>query len=321
MLRLSIRTLSRPLPAGFLVLVALLFVVLHWNNSANHGNSAAPSPEISPSINRKPLDPEQAREVRRALLAEVETHGLATLDKIDESWPDSLRRSLRRDLLEHHGIRHPLESLEYLAKHPRIEGSGPLGVELSSSLHSRAGVQAGTTEPWQTAFARLDRIATHGTPREHLAYLQSALASMRSAALLPFTAKDIHSTQLPPQVKAVALASLGDLRGGLDFLQPGGTDYPAAHLATREWLTLGKLPASFSETANRLLALAPPGEKGAAEVARSLRHPSLDRNIALWLRDQSAGTARDEVLDEIASDISISDPSFAKAILRTPSSE
>jgi hypothetical protein len=257
--------------------------------------------------------------LRRELLAEVETHGLAALAKIDPTWPDSLRRSLRRQMLEHHGIHHPLESLDWLAEHPRVEGSGPLGVELSFSLHSRAGHQAGSSEPWQTAFQRLDRIATHGTQREHLAYLQSSLVAMRSAALLPFTAKEIHSMRLNPQTKAVALASLGDLRGGLDLLQPGGPDYAAAHLATREWLIFGRLPASFTETANRLLALAPPGQEGAAEVARSLRHPNLDRNIALWLRDQSAGPARDEVLGEIASDISISDPSFAKAILQRPS--
>ncbi len=138
---------------------------------------------------------------------------------------------------------------------------------------------------------------------------------MRSAGELPFTAKEIHSKQMRPEVKAVALASLGDLRGGLDLLRP---DYAAAHLATREWLTLGRLPISFSETANRLLAFAPPGEAGPAEVARSLRHPSLDRALALWLRSQPVGAPRDELLNEIAADISISDPSFARALLQTP---
>jgi hypothetical protein len=196
-----------------------------------------------------------------------------------------------------------------------------LGVELSSSLHSRAGQQAGSSEPWQTALGRLDLIVAHGTQREHLAYLQSSLAAMRSAALLPFSAKEIHSMKLSPSTKAVALASLGDLRSGLDLLKPGGADYPAAHLATREWLTRGRMPLSFSETVNRLVALAPLGAEGPAEVARSLRHPSLDRDIALWLRTQPAGPTRDEVLVEIASDISISDPSFAKAILQTPSSK
>lgn len=317
------RTLTWKLPAGLIAMAVLVFAVVHWRKSTEIADSSAttPRPEAAPSAGAPPPTREEEQIIRRELLAEVETHGLAALSKIDATWPGSFRRSLRRQLLEHHGIHHPLESLDWLAEHPRIEGSEPLGVELSSSLHARAGYQAGKTEPWQAAFQRLDRIAAHGTPREHLAYLQSSLAAMRSAALLPFTAKEIHSMKLLPTTKAVALAGLGDLRSGLDLLKPGGVDYPAAHLATREWLTLGKLPLSFTETANRLLTYAPPSERGAVEVARSLRHPSLDRNIALWLRDQPTSSARDEGLAEIAADISISDPSFAQAILQTPAAQ
>lgn len=302
---------------AFVALVAAGVVVTRWMNPAE--SQTAAMEESVPAKRVVALDREQVLEIRRKLLAAVESKGLAALEMIDESWPETLRRSLRRDMLEHYGTKHPLESLEWLAQHPKIEGSGPLGVELSFSLHARAGGEAGKAEPWQEALGRLDRIATHGTSREHFAYLQSALASMRTKALLPFSAKEINAMKLRSDVKAVALAGLGDLRSGLDLLQPGGADYPAANLATQQWLTLGKMPLSFTETANRLLNLAPPGEQGAVEVARSLRHPHLDRNIALWLRDQPAGAARDEVLHEIAADISRSDPSFAKAILQKPS--
>jgi len=319
----SFESIRWPVPAGLLAMALLLFAAVHWRQSTQDAalSSTTHRQERAAGTGPAPPTQEEAQAIRRQLLAGVETQGLAALSMIDQSWPDSLRRSLRRGILEHHGIQHPLESLDWLARHPRIEGSGPLGVELSSSLHARAGQQAGAAEPWQTAFERFDRIAGHGTQREHLAYLQSALAAMRSAALVPFTAKEIHSMRLRPEVKAVALASLGDLPSGLDFLQPGGGDYSAAHLATREWLTLGRTPVSLTEMANRLLAYAPPGEEGAAEVARSLRHPSLDRNLALWLRSQPTGSARDEVLGEIAADISISDPSFARALLQTPSPE
>ena len=311
------------LPAGILTLAVIAFVAAPWQRSTESADKAPADvrTKTAARATKAPPTPEEARDLRRELLAEVEANGLAALSLIDESWPDSLRRSLRQAMLEHHGIEHPLESLDWLAKHPRIEGSGPLGVELSHSLHARAGNEAGKSEPWQTAFERLDKIASHGTSREHLAYLQSALVAMRSAAVLPFTAKEIHSMRLSPQIKAVALASLGDLRGGLEFLQPGGTDYPAAHLAAREWITLGRLPLSFTETANQLLALAPPGEGAAAEVARSLRHPSLDRTIALWLRSQAADAARDQTLHEIAAEIAHSDPSFASALLRPLSAE
>lgn len=316
----SQRWLTLPRMGTFVALVAAGVVVTRWQNPAKNGEShAAAMQENIPAKRVEALDREKALEIRRKLMAALESKGLAALEMIDESWPETLRRSLRRDMLEHHGMKHPLESLEWLAKHPKIEGSGPLGVELSFSLHARAGVEASKAESWQEALGRLDRIATHGTSREHFAYLQTALTSMRTKTLLPFSAKEIQAMKLRPDVKAVALAGLGDLRSGLDLLQPGGADYPAAHLATQQWLTLGKMPLSFTETANRLLSLAPQVERGAAEVARSLRHPHLDRNIALWLRDQPAGSSRDEVLNEIAADISRSDPSFAKAILQKPS--
>lgn len=314
---LSKRVLTPPRVLSFVALLAMGVGVVLWKIPAENAETkAATLEENIPTKRVVAIDREQALEIRRKLLTEVESKGLATLDMIDESWPETLRRSLRRDILEHHGMQHPLESLEWLAQHPKIEGSGPLGVELSFSLHARAGGEAGKAESWQQALGRLDRIATHGTAREHLAYLQTALAAMRTSALLPFSAKEINAMKLRPDAKAVALASLGDLRSGLDLLRPGGVDYPAAHLATREWLTMGKAPLSLSETANRLLTYTAAGELGPAEVARTLRHPNLDRSLALWLKSQAASTARDETLREIAADIALSDPSFAQALIK-----
>jgi hypothetical protein len=54
------------------------------------------------------------------------------------------------------------------------------------------------------------------------------------------------------------------------------------------------------------------------QVAQTLRHPSLDRAIAVWLRSHPAGPGRDEILNEIAAEIALSDPSFASALLQTP---
>ena len=313
------RSLNWLLPVvvlGFALVIACVFLLRKGSEAGGFADPAAAKRERPAASVSVPKDFREEQALRRALLEWVEKDGLEALARIDVSWPAPLRNRLRRDMLEHHGIQAPLESLDWLARHPKIDGAGPLGVELTASLHSRAGEQAGSLEPWQTAFERLDRIASHGTVREHLAYLQSALTAMRSEGVAPFTAGEIRAMRLRPATKAVALASLGDLGGGLELLQPAGPDYPVAHLAAREWLTLGMVPLSLTETANRLLSFAEPGEEGPAQVVRTLRHPHLDRSLALWLRSHPAGPARDAMMEEIVADISLHDPSFARALLQ-----
>ena len=115
-------------------MAVIVFAFVHWQKSKGKANSSATTPnqELVPRAGSAAPTPQEAQALRRELLAEVETKGLAALSRIDATWPDSLRKSLRRQMLEHHGIHHPLESLDWLVKNPRIEGSEPLGVELTS---------------------------------------------------------------------------------------------------------------------------------------------------------------------------------------------
>jgi len=303
------RSLRIALTLATLAFTATLII---WKHSP--ARPSAPTPKSPPEIQASatPFHPErEAQRLRNAL----QSQGLAALDLITAEMPGTFRNQIRQELLETHGRSRPLEVLDWLAAHPSIPGSGPWGVELTASLHTRAGASAGSTEDWSTALTRLAKISTHGTQREHMAYAAACLDALAPHASPPFTADSLLALDLPPAVSAPALASLGEVRRALDLLPPTPDNLEAAQLSVRRWLSLGLSHPPTEEICTRLLAFTNRDDAATATVARTLRHPLRDTSIATWLISCPPGPNRDQILREIATEIAHFDPTLADTYL------